>query len=84
MDDDDLEAFRGRIRAHRRKQMMAKAVGVAIGLFGLVPAFLLARFLSFGDDFSGRVFWLAWAAMLFLGGVVWRFLEPKQHVDEIE
>lgn len=84
MDDTELEAFTERVRSHRRRARMAKAVGVLIGMIGFPIGFAVGSFLGGEDGFANKVFFGVFIGFCVVGGVVWQALEPKGHVDEIE
>ena len=85
----------GRVRSLRRREMLAKAVGVALalvlglGLFGLsylvLPQTSSGSYSSYRSDRGRTTLRMGLGALgLFAGALAYRRLSPKEHVDDLE
>lgn len=84
--DEELEAVALRVRAHRRRTLMAKLAGSGIAFFGLVAGFAASAVLTSMDleSLGRRAFWIVWVIFVVAGAFAYKTLEPKQHVDDLE
>lgn len=86
VNDAELDAVAARVRAHRRRELAAKLAGSSIALVGMVAG-CASNWILRGTDLdwlAGRAFWIVFVLFVVAGAFVYKLLEPKQHLDDIE
>jgi hypothetical protein len=81
--DEELDRIAAKVRSIRRRETMAKAVGVILALV-LTPSLFALTFLVVPGGEAGR--WRAAVAALgvVIGGFAYRVLAPKEDPNDVE